>query len=68
MDDLNGKPYSINTVDDILDKIDKVTLNEEYKSINANVEEILIDNTLNLNFNIEETEKIFVENKYFETT
>ena len=61
LDNLNGKPYSINTVNEILDEIDKITLNEEYKSIKANVEEKIIDNNLNLIFNIEETEKIFVE-------
>ena len=37
--DFKGKPYSINKVEEILDKIDKVTLNEEYKSINASVRE-----------------------------
>ncbi len=59
--ELKGKPYSINTVDKILDNLDKITLNEEYKSINANVEENIIDNKLNLKFIIKETEKIFVE-------
>ena len=58
---LKGEPYSINTVDKILDKIDKITLNEEYKSIKANVYEVFNGNKLNLNFDIEETEKIFVE-------
>ena len=59
--DLKGKPYSINTVNKILDKLDNITLNEEYKSISANVEENIIDNKLNLNFAIKETEKLFVE-------
>ncbi|WP_440676830.1 outer membrane protein assembly factor BamA [Candidatus Pelagibacter sp. HIMB1587] len=61
LNELKGKPYSINTVNRILDEIDKVTLNEEYKSINASVNEEIIENKLNLKFNIEETEKFFVE-------
>ena len=59
--ELKGKPYSINTVNKILDEIDKVTLNEEYKSINANVYEEIFENKLNLKFDIQETEKYFVE-------
>ncbi len=59
--ELKGEPYSINTVNKILNEIDKVTLNEEYKSINANVSEVFFENKLNLKFNIEETEKFFVE-------
>ena len=56
--EIKGKPYSINTVDKILDEIDSITLNEEYKSILANVDESLSENKLSLNFNIEETEKL----------
>ena len=59
--DFRGKPYSINKVEKILDEIDKITLIEEYKSINASVREEFEDNKLNLVFDIEETEKIFVE-------
>ena len=59
--DIKGQPYSINTVDKILDEIDIITLNEEYKSISAEVNETLEDNKLSLNFNIEETQKFFVE-------
>ena len=59
--ELKGEPYSINTVNKILNKIDFVTLNEEYKSIKANVEETIIENKLDIIFNIEETEKFFVE-------
>ncbi len=58
---LKGKPYSINTVNKILNEIDRVTLNEEYKSINANVNEEIFENKLNLKFDIQETEKYFVE-------
>ena len=59
--DIKGKPYSINKVDEILDNLDKITLLEEYKSINASVEEQFTGNKLDLVFAIEETEKLFVE-------
>ncbi len=59
--ELKGQPYEINKVDIILDKLDKITLNEEYKSITASVDETIIDNKLDLNFLVEETEKRFVE-------
>ena len=55
-DDYKGKAYSINKVEKILDKIDKITLIEEYKSINATVNEQFVDNKLNLVFSIKETE------------
>ena len=59
--ELKGKPYSITTVTKILDSLDKITLNEEYKSISANVEETIVEDQLNLNFTIKEAEKLFVE-------
>ncbi len=59
--EIKGEGYSINTVDKILDEIDKITLNEEFKSIDAEVVESLKENQLNLTFNVKETEKFFVE-------
>ena len=59
--ELEGEPYSINTVTKILDSLDKITLKEEYKSISANVEENIFDDKLDLNFIIKEAEKFFVE-------
>ncbi len=56
-----GESYSINTVDKILDEIDNITINEEFKSISALVEENIVDNQINLNFRINETEKYFVD-------
>ena len=59
--DLNATPYSINSVDKILSEINKITINEELNSIEANVEEFLVDNKLNINFIIKEVDKYFVE-------
>jgi outer membrane protein insertion porin family len=55
-----GEPYSINVVEEILDEIDNITINEEYASVSAYVEEDIISNQINLNFSIKETEKYFV--------
>ena len=60
-EELKGTHYSINTVDKILDELDKITLNEEYKSINASVQEKIIENKLDLIFDIKETKRLFVE-------
>ena len=45
----------------ILNEIDYITVNDEYRSIKATIDEKLLDNKLNINFNIEETEKFYVE-------
>ena len=61
-DDFKGKPYSINSVEKILNTIDLITTNDEFKSINAFVDENISDqNKINLNFIIEESEKFLVE-------
>ncbi len=56
-----GKPYSINLVNKILNEIDYITTNNEFRSIKAEVKEEFIEDKLNLNFSIQETEKFFVE-------
>ncbi len=48
---LKGESYSINKVEDILEEIDKVTLEEQFESISAVVEENIIENKINLKFN-----------------
>ena len=58
---LSGKPYSINSVEKILDVIDTITIEDEFKSVKASVEENISENQLNINFIIEESEKFFVE-------
>ena len=59
--EIKGKPYSLNIVEKILNEIDYVTINDEYRSIKATIDERLLGNKLNINFNIEETEKFYVE-------
>ena len=59
--DLKGEIYSINTVSEILDKIDLISINEQYESVKATVSENILSNKINLSFNIEETERFMIE-------
>ena len=56
-----SKPYSINKIEKILEKIDAITTNEQFESTKSFVEENIVENKINLKFIIEETEKIFVQ-------
>ncbi len=60
-DKLENKPYSLYSVENILEKIENITVNEEYESIKATVEETIIDNKISISFNIKETERLFIE-------
>jgi outer membrane protein insertion porin family len=61
LNNLENSAYSLNSVNKILEEIDKITIEEEFKTINASIEEVVVDNKLNINFIIEETEKFLVE-------
>ena len=58
---LKGTNYSLIKVNDILEEIDKLTLSEEFQSITASVKETFDGDKINLNFVINETEKLIVE-------
>ena len=58
---LKAKPYSLNAVRKIIDSIDTISISEQFESVKATVTENISSNTINLTFNIEETEKFFVE-------
>ncbi len=58
---LKGQPYSINKVEKILEEIEIITINDQYLSVKATVEEKLETNKLDLNFKIDEIDKIFVK-------
>ncbi len=60
-DKLKGEKYSINKIEDILQEIDKVTLEEQFETVSASVIESLSANNINLTFNIEKSEKLLVE-------
>ena len=58
---MRGEPYSINSINNILDEIDVITSMEQYQFINATVKENLNENKLDLEFKIKETEKYYIE-------
>ena len=58
---IKGKPYSINYVEKILDQIDAITIEDEFKSVKATVEENIVESKLNIDFTIEESERFLVE-------
>jgi outer membrane protein insertion porin family len=61
LNELKNEPYSINTVDKILKKIEKISLTEQYQSSKVSVIEDINEEKINLSFIIEETDKLFVE-------
>ena len=58
---LKNEPYSINRIEDIVEKIETITINEQFESIKASVNENIVSNKINIDFKIEETEKFFIE-------
>jgi outer membrane protein insertion porin family len=58
---LKDKPYSINSVEKIINEIDKITTQDEFKTSKAFVKELIVDDKLNIDFMINESEKFFVE-------
>ena len=58
---LKDEPYSINRIEDIIEKIETITIDEQYESVKAKIKENIISNKININFEIEETEKFFIE-------
>ena len=59
--DLKGEAYSLNSLDKILKEIDNIVLNEQYEFLKSTVNEEINDNLINLIFNIDESEKFYVE-------
>ena len=60
-DDLKGKIYSINSIDKILNEIDKIVLNKQYEFLKSTVSENINDDLIDLIFVIEDSEKFYVE-------
>ena len=59
--ELKGEAYSLNSIDKILKEIDKVVLNEQYEFLRSTVSEEINNTLINLVFNIDESEKFYVE-------
>jgi outer membrane protein insertion porin family len=59
--DLKGEAYSLNSINKILKEIDNIVLNEQYEFLKSTVNEEINDTSINLIFNIGESEKFYVE-------
>ena len=58
---LEGETYSNNDIKKILNEIDKIALQKEYQFINAEISEAIVDNKIDFNINISESEKSYIE-------
>jgi outer membrane protein insertion porin family len=60
-DDLKGKSYSIYKIRDIINKIENISIYEQFESVKVITTENIISDKINIKFKIEESEKFFVE-------
>ncbi|WP_428080188.1 outer membrane protein assembly factor BamA [Candidatus Pelagibacter sp.] len=58
---IKGEAYSINKIEQILEEINYVTSLEQYQFVNATVDESIVNNKINLTFNVRETEKFYID-------
>ena len=58
---LENTEYSINSIDRIIKLIDEIVISKQFESISSTVSETIVGNKINLTFNVQETDKIFVE-------
>ncbi len=59
---LENKPYSFNSIEKIINEVELIALRDQYESINAMVDETIVDNDkINFTIYLDETEKYFVE-------
>ena len=58
---LENKPYSINRIEDIVEKIETITINEQFESIKASVNENIESNKININLEDEIIKKTLVK-------
>ena len=59
--ELKGEPYSFNAVNNILEEIDIISIDEQFESISAMVNEKIVSDQINLTFSIQEAEKFVVQ-------
>ena len=60
-DDIAGTPYSINKIEDIIEKIENLALDEQFEAVEVLIDENLFSNKLDLTFKITNVEKLFVK-------
>ena len=58
---LKGETYSLSKINNLLKRIDKIALTKQYEFINASIVEKLDNDKIDLEINISESEKLYVE-------
>ena len=58
---LKGDSYSLLKVNDLLDDINDIALSKQYEFINASIVEKISDDKINLDINISESDKFYIE-------
>ena len=58
---LKGEPYSINTIEKILNRIDKISINDEFQSVKSEAQENFNLDKIDITFIIQESEKFIVD-------
>ena len=62
LDNMKDKPYSINSINNLLNEIDNIAISKQYEFINASFSENIIDgNKINIDFVITESQKLYVD-------
>ena len=59
--ELKGKQYSLFTIEKILDEIDKIILDKEYKTLESKVDENVYEDKIDLTFTISEGKKYSID-------
>ena len=58
---LKGDTYSLLKINDLLKDIDKIALTKQYGFINASINEKIIDDKIDVEINVSESEKFYIE-------
>ena len=58
---IKNEPYSLNLMEKIIERIENITLNEEYRSISVSIDKEILEDKININFNIEKSIDSYVE-------
>ncbi len=60
-EDLYLEPYSLNVIEKIIDEIQIITTNEQFETVNATIKENILENKIDITFNIAEDEKSYIK-------
>ena len=62
LDNMKDKPYSINSINNLLNEIDNIAITKQYEFINASFEEKIVDlDKIDIDFVINESQKLYVD-------